>query len=129
MPAAPASSGATGSQPAVLNPGAETWLPASVAPARVVQSVVAAVLCTCQPARPSVSTPVPGPAAGEEAATSVAPVTVAPDRGTPGAVAATGATPRAHSPMTLAMTLANRSLAVTGILLMSHGPHDAFFSA
>jgi hypothetical protein len=43
------------------------------------------------------------------------------DRDTPDAVAPAGAAPRAHNPVTHTMTLANRSLAVTGGLLMSHG--------
>jgi hypothetical protein len=42
------------------------------------------------------------------------------DRETPDAVAPAGAVPRAHSPMTQPTMPANRSLAVTGSLLMSH---------
>jgi hypothetical protein len=44
VPTAPASSGLTGSQPAVPNPGSEISLPLSVAPARLVQLVVAALV-------------------------------------------------------------------------------------
>ena len=49
VPTAPASSAATGSQPAVEKPGAEMAAPPWVAPLPLVQSVVAALLCTSQP--------------------------------------------------------------------------------
>jgi len=45
----------------------------------------------------------------------------------PDAVAPAGAAPRAHNPVTHTMTLANRSLAVTGRLFMSHGCMTYFF--
>src|SRR5580700_605206 len=74
VPTAPASSEVTGSQPVASKPGSEIWPPAWVAPASVVQLVVAALLCTCQPDRPRVLVP---PAPSVAAATVTAPAVFA----------------------------------------------------